>query len=322
MSRYSLRRALAAAAMCASAVLLTACGSSSTESALNPTRLIAFGDAFADVGQRGGAKYTVNIPDDTPDVWLEQVASRYGQSLKPLSTGGLGYGQASARITAKPDAAGDATTLTVTEQIDAFLATHTPAEGDLVFVAGGIGDLITGGKAFLDGTLTQNDFVAQAEQAGRDLAAQTRRLVNAGSKHVVVVGPYDLALTPWGGLAGDKSGGLREASRRFNDVFKVAVVDMGNTVLYVDAAYYFTRLAEEPGDFNMDNSRDPVCTLVDAGPGIGIGAGQVNSALCTPSTVLAGKDYNKYMYADAIYAAPYAQRQFGDYAYDRIRNRW
>lgn len=322
MSRYSLRRALAAAAMCASAVLLTACGSSSTESALNPTRLIAFGDAFADLGQRGGVKYTVNLPDATADVWLEQVALRYGQSLTPSSTGGLGYGQASARVTAKPDAAGDATTPTVTQQIDTFLATHTPADGDLVFVAAGIGDLVTSGKAFLDGTLSQNDMVAQAEQAGRDLAAQTRRLVNAGSKHVVVVGPYDMALTPWGGLAGDKSGGLKEASRRFNDVFKVAVVDMGNTVLYVDAAFYFGLLAGRPGDYSLDNSRDPVCTSVDAGPGIGIGAGQVNSALCTPSTVLAGKDYNRYMYADAIYTAPSAQRQFGDYAYDRIRNRW
>lgn len=322
MSRTSLRRALAAAAMCASAVLLTACGSSSTESALNPTRLIAFGDAFADVGQAGGAKYTVNVTDNTPDVWLEQLALRYGQSLTPSSTGGLGYGQASARVTAKPDAAGNATTLTVTEQIDAFLATHTSAEGDLVFVAGGLGDLVTSGKAFVDGTLTQAQLVAQVEQAGRDLAVQTRRLVNAGSKHVVVVGPYDLSLTPWGGLAGDKSGALSEASRRFNDVFKVAVVDMGNTVLYVDAAFYFQLLANRPGDYNMDNSRDPVCTSVDAGPGIGLGAGQVNSALCTPSTVLVGKDFNRYMYADAIYTAPHAQRLFGDYAYDRIRNRW
>lgn len=322
MSRYSLRRALAAAAMCASAVLLTACGSSSTESALNPTRLIAFGDAFADVGQNGGAKYTVNVTDGTPDVWLKQVASRYGQSLTPSSAGGLGYGQGSARITVKPDAAGNAATLSVKEQIDAFLAGYTPADDDLVFVAGGMGDLVTLGKAFLDGTLTQAQMVEQAEQAGRDLAAQTRRLVDAGSKHVVVVGAYDLELTPWGGLAGNRSGALGEASRRFNDVFKVAVVDMGKTVLYVDAAYYFTLLAENPGNFSLDNARDPVCTSVDAGPGIGIGAGQVNSALCTPSTVLAGKDFNRYMYADAVYAAPYAHRQFGDYAYDRIRNRW
>lgn len=322
MSRYSLRRAMAAAAMCASAVLLTACGSSSTESALNPTRLIAFGDSFADVGQSAGAKYTVNLTDTTPDVWLEQVALRYGLSITPSATGGLGYGQGNARVTAKPDAAGSATTLTVTEQIDAFLAANTPAEDDLVFVAGGIGDLVVNGKAFLDGTMTQSEMVGQAEQAGRELAAQTRRLVNAGSKHVVVVGPYDLALTPWGGLAGDKSGALGEASRRFNDVFKVAVVDMGNTVLYVDAAFYFTLLAERPSDYSLDNSRDPVCTSVDAGAGIGIGIGQVNSLLCTPSTVLAGVDYNRYMYADALYAAPYAHRQFGDYAYDRIRNRW
>ena len=34
-----------------------------------------------------------------------------------------------------------------------------------------------------------------------------------------------------------------------------------------------------------------MCTAIDAGPGIGIGAGQLNSALCTPSTLLAGAEF-------------------------------
>ena len=49
MARNWLRRA-AMAAVCASAALLAACGSSSIESTLTPSRFVAFGDGFSDVG--------------------------------------------------------------------------------------------------------------------------------------------------------------------------------------------------------------------------------------------------------------------------------
>jgi outer membrane lipase/esterase len=61
---------------------------------------------------------------------------------------------------------------------------------------------------------------------------------------------------------------------------------------------------------------------VDATNGIGIGAGQVNSALCTPSTLLSGASQTSYVFADPVYLTPSAQRQFGTYAYDRLRARW
>ena len=61
----------------------------------------------------------------------------------------------------------------------------------------------------------------------------------------------------------------------------------------------------------------------DAGTGgIGIGAGQVNSALCTTNTIVSGADYNLYLFADRVYPTPAAQRKFGDYAFQRIRARW
>jgi hypothetical protein len=74
--------------------------------------------------------------------------------------------------------------------------------------------------------------------------------------------------------------------------------------------------------YSFTNTSDPVCTSVDAGPGIGIGAGQVNSALCTPSTLVAGANVNSYVFADPVYLSPSAQRQLGNYAYDRLRARW
>jgi hypothetical protein len=64
------------------------------------------------------------------------------------------------------------------------------------------------------------------------------------------------------------------------------------------------------------------CTSVDAGAGIGIGAGQVNSSLCTPSTIAAGVNYTTYLFADPLYFAPSAQRLFGDSTYNKIIQRF
>ena len=77
-----------------------------------------------------------------------------------------------------------------------------------------------------------------------------------------------------------------------------------------------------PANYGFNNATTAVCTSVDATNGIGIGAGQVNSALCTASTLLPGVSQTSYVFADPVYLTPSAQRQFGTYAYDRLRARW
>ncbi len=319
MSRMSWRRAVAAAALCASAALLAGCGSSSTESALSPARMISFGDAFSDVGQADGRRYTVN--DGSINHWLLQLASRYGQTIAPSATGGTGFARASARILGKPDPAG-ADTPTLAEQIDAFLATNTFGGSDLVILNGGMADVVTEGQAFLSGAQTEAEMVARTRQAGVDLAAQAKRLVDAGAKQVVVVGTINLGITPWGQASG-QADALRDASRNLNDAFLIASVDMGGSILYLDAAYYFNLAADESTirSFGLRDSLNPVCTPTDTGHGLGLGVGEINSVLCTPTTVR-DANYNEYMFADKLYTTPNLQRQFGDYAYDRIRNRW
>ncbi|MNV85947.1 hypothetical protein D3C71_1799380 [compost metagenome] len=93
-------------------------------------------------------------------------------------------------------------------------------------------------------------------------------------------------------------------------------------MLYVDSAYYVNLYTSSPGSYGFENATTPVCTSVDATNGIGIGAGQVNSALCNTSTLLSGANQDKYTFADSVYLSPSAQRQFGTYAYDRLRARW
>ena len=317
-------------AVCASAALLAGCGSS-VESSLKPTRIISFGDAFNDVGNTAtGNKYTVN--DGSINNWTQEVAADYGGvTITPSNSGGFGYAQGNARITITPDAAGSMATQTVTQQIDTFLAGNSFQPNDLVLINGGISDIVVQWEAYANGTQTQAQMTANVKQAANDLGAQVQRLVNAGAKHVIVVGPYDLSVSPWatsigyGQVAGSAhvSNLLSNTTVLFNNTLLLSIVNLGANVLYVDSAFYFNLLAYSPVSYTpLVNGANVACNSVDTGPGIGIGLNQVNSSLCTPSTIPVGVDYTTYMFADPLYFAPSAQRLFGDSAYTKITQRF
>lgn len=318
MAFQRLRRALLLAA-CASTALLAACGGGSVESQFTPQRVLAFGDGFSDLGQ-GGARYTVN--DDSINVWSQQLASRYGVSLSAQAAGGTSYATGNARVAAKPDAAGNSATPTVREQIATFRASGGGLrEGDLIVIGAGTADVVAEGSRAFSGAQSVETAKANLAQAGTALAAEVRSLVDAGAEKVLVVGSYNLERSPWAQSIG-RTGDLKELSRFFNEALLSAMVDLGAHVLFVDAAGYFNLVTAAPSSYNMDNAITPACTSVDAGAGIGIGTGQINSALCTTGTLLGGIDYNRYVFADAVYPTPQAHRLFGNFAFDKIRQRW
>ena len=317
MSCVWMRRALLAAAS-AAALALAACGSGTIESKLHPSRIVTFGDGLADLGQTG-SRYTVN--DGGIGIWTQHVALSFGVELKPAAVGGTAFATGNARVSRKPDAAGSSATPTVAEQIDAFLARGLIGPADVLIVNAGTADVVAEMARFTAGTQTRDQMLQELRQLGRDLATQVRRLVEAGAPHVVVVGTYDLGRSPWARATGQEQL-LSDASARFNEQLLVSMVDLGRNVLYVDAPLVFNVMVAEPGAYGLTNSVDPVCTSVDPGPGIGIGAGQVNSARCTTATLIANANYNLFVFADRVYPTPAAHRAFGDYAYDRIRQRW
>ncbi len=316
MSCVWMRRALLAAAS-AAALVLAACGSGTIESELRPSRIVAFGDGLADLGQTGST-YTVN--DGGANIWTQRVAVAFGLDLKPAAIGGTSFATGNARVSRKPDAAGNGATPTVAEQIDAFLGRGPFDPNDLLIVNAGTADVVAEMAKVTAGTQTSEQMLAELKQVGRDLAAQVRRLVDAGAPHIVVVGTYDLGRSPWARATGQQEL-LSAASARFNEQLLVSMVDLGRNVLYVDAPLVFNIMVAEPSVYGMANSTDPVCTSVDPGPGIGIGPGQVNSARCTTAT-LADANYGAFVFADRIYPTPAGHRAFGEYAYTRIRQRW
>jgi outer membrane lipase/esterase len=316
MATQWLRRAVLLLAAGVSTLLLAACGGGSIESQFQPDRVIVFGDATADLGQAGG-RYTVN---DGTGNWTQFVAREFDRGLAPSAAGGLSYATGNARVAAKPDAAGNAATRSVVEQIDTFLASNTVTSNDLVLVSAGTSDVIAEVQATLSGAQTNAQSEANITTAARALAGQLRRLVSAGATHVVVVGPINLGRSPWA-VETNQLDVMEAASRRFNQQLLVAIADMGGTVLYVDAELQFNLYTSEPGSYQLENVTQVVCTSVDPSAGIGTGAGQVNSRLCTPGTVATG-DYNRFLFADRVYPTPRGHELFGDYARNRIRDRW
>lgn len=312
-----LRRVLLAAACLSS--LLAACGGGGSEvvSKFLPNRLVTFGDAFSDIGQRG-VMYTVNGSNFN---WTQATASLLGLSLAPSATGGTSYAIGSARVATTPDAAGDATTPTIAGQVSAFLAAGGPQANDAILVEGGIADIIAETQREIAGAQNTEATQANVTAAGRALGDQVRRLVNAGAKHIVMMGTYNLGRTPWATSIG-RNAQLEDLSTRFNNALLVSTVDLGANVLYVDAALYFNLVTANPGAYGFANVTNPLCTSVDPGPGIGIGTNQVNSALCTTSTLDANLTPSTTLYADPVYFGPNAHGLWGALVADRLRTRF
>lgn len=300
------------------ASVLAACGSGTIESALKPTRIIAFGDGLSDLG-KNGSRYTVN--DGSVNVWTAQIASNYGIVLTSVTAGGWSYAEGNARVTGRPDAAGSTLAVSIKQQIDAFLASSSFGTSDLVLINGGLSDIVYEMAAVTAGTQTTDQMVANVAKAAQDLAAQLQRLVLAGAKYVVVAGVYNLAKSPWA-ISIAKEALLGTASSKFNEQLLVNIVGLGTNVLYSDAAYYYNLVTAAPTGYALLDSTSVMCTSIDPTNGIGIGVNKVNSSLCNTGTIATGLDYTKYAFADPLYFTPAAQALFGNFAYTRLKARW
>jgi outer membrane lipase/esterase len=306
-----LRRLATLTAALTAATLLAGCGSGTVFSALVPTRFVVMGDGLSDMGF-GGTRYTVN--DTVSNIWVQHLAAGYGLTLSTQPTG-LNYARGNARVALKPDAAGNAATLTITEQVDAFLASNTIGKDDVVVLGAGISDLVVQADAFKAGSITEAQALVNAAEAGKALAAQARRLVAAGGTHVVVAGAYNLGKSPYAAAQGT-SVVLEKASLEYNTALLVAMVDLGANVLFIDAAFRYNQLINQPSANGFTNSVAAACSAS------GVVTPVTSATACTPATIGTGISYDSYVFADDRYFTPSAQRSFGDYAYTRMKTRW
>ena len=303
-SLWSRRAVLTAASAGVAAAALSACGSGSVASAITPKRFLSVGDGFSDVGQKG---YVFSVNDGSL-LWTQQLASYYGLTLTAASAGGFSYAQGHAMI-ASADTTSGTNAPSVSDQIDALLARTTMASDDILLVTGGIADIVNAVKATgISPTTTQT-----VRAAGVAQAAQVRRLVNAGATHVVVAGVYNLGMSPWA-LGQNLSTGVEDLCTAYNSQLLINIADLGATVLFLDSALFYNLIAGKPSNYPFDDVTRAVCTTPSA-------------STCTAGTILAGADYNRFLFADELYYTPAAQRlfvneSFLENAYTRIKLRW
>jgi outer membrane lipase/esterase len=283
--------------MASAAMVLAACGGGSkTVSALAPDRVIVFGDATADVGQNAGKVYSVNDGSNTP--WVKAVAVSYGNTLTASVTGGQGWAVGGARVaTAGP-------ALSVVQQIDAFFAAgNAIGSNDLIIVSAGLTDITAQADAVAAG-LSSADGVNNVKAAATALAAQVTRLKDSGAKYISAVGVYSLSTSPYAtATLPTKTAFLATATTEFNIAYKVAMVNLGAVVFYI-----------EPGlPAGFSDYTNAVCTT--------------STALdCTTSTLIStipvGLTYNSYAFADDRHLTPAAQASFASTVVTGLRNRF
>jgi len=301
------RRDFLAWAGSGAALLLSGCGGTSVVDRLKPRRFLIVGDGFCDQGQTGSLP-TVN--DDTP-TWLKQMADYYGnvEPLKPANQGGTAWAQAFALI-ASLDTVSGTSAPSVQTQIDRMLAATQIANDDLVFINGGMADIV---QAVAQTGISAATTKA-VEAAASALAAQVRRLTKNGGTHVAVTGVYDISISPWAAGTGLKIKDISDLTVAFNGQLKYDINDLGKNVLFLDAALFYNLVHKSPEGYGLKNVATPACTTPTA-------------LTCTTSTVVDSAGYNTYMFADALHFTPavqlmFSQSNYGTNGYAALIDRW
>jgi len=138
--------------------LLAGCGSSSTVSPFQPTRVVGLGDGYNDVNA------TVREGSST-DTVVQQMAAYFGQSnVVSYASSGQKIADLASQITTATNAGGF-------------------SSGDLVVITVGTHDVISG---------------TNLTQAKSDLVAAVQSILTAGAKHVLIMPVLEVSLTPWG----------------------------------------------------------------------------------------------------------------------------
>ncbi len=171
---------------------LSACGgASSTVNPFVPTRVIGLGDAYNDVGSNnsGHAPFTVRGTGEVSTV-VEQVAALFGVGSSGTFVGAVTY-------------------------------TNLPASGVFSYAVGGalinsgadsLADQIVSLSADVGGAFTSSDLIviaagtqdikaaystSGAETAAGLLEAQVKILLGKGAKHILILQPLELSVTPY-----------------------------------------------------------------------------------------------------------------------------
>ncbi|WGS51758.1 SGNH/GDSL hydrolase family protein [Paraburkholderia sp. D15] len=321
--------------MCASSVLLSACGgghggSSSTSSGSSPAgginlQVVSFGDSLSDVGTYapiagavGGGRFTTN----PGQVWSQDVAQYYGGSLTAAFTidvghelspqNGFGYAEGGSTV-ATPANQYDFLTdvignveMPVNQQVGSYLSTHGSFNANqLVLVWAGANDVLRAGTLPSAAPVVQTAATALAQVIGQ--------IVGNGATHVVVVNVPNIGLSPKGVTSADGGANLTQLSQLFNSDLNTALQTAGlqGKVIPVDAYTWLNGVVAnyQSNGFTVSNTAqacDPNKTPDDT------------SLLCSPATYATANADQTYMFADDLHPTTHLHALFAQFVEQQI----
>lgn len=362
-------RAAQTAIAAAAFALLAACGGggsssgSSTAASATPPggislKTVSFGDSLSDVGtyalattQFAGGRFTTN----PGQVWTQDVANYYGDTLTPAvtgglgaptqSAGGLGFAQGGARVALTPGiGAPTLTALPITNQIQNYLTQYGSFNSNqLVLIQGGPNDIFTQvqiaaaagntGAALL---AAQNAVIT----AGGTLATAVQAVLAAGATKVVVANVPDLGGTPQALAAGTQAQQLLSGlSTAFNAALKGQLQTLGifSKVIYVDVFTWQDALAANftANGFSVGNTgtgcnltlmQSKATAYATANPSVlsagetpaQFGASLASSLFCSPEMYTTTNADQTYMFADGLHPTTHLHQLFAQFVEQQI----
>ncbi|MGS0893654.1 SGNH/GDSL hydrolase family protein [Burkholderia stagnalis] len=360
-ARQRLLRTAQVAIAGAALALLAACGggddnnnsASNTPPSGAKMQIVSFGDSLSDVGTYsqiklgfGGGRFTTN----PGQVWTQNVAQYYGDTLQPANqggfgvplqaTGGLGYAQGGSRVTLQPgighaDASvpnadyAQATTTPIASQLAQYLQQHGSFNANqIVLLNGGANDIFYWVAALQAGAVTPTQLQQGIGLAAQQLAGLVQQIAAAGATHVFVSNVPDIGGTPLAVQGGSQTT-LTQLSMLFNGTLAATLqalkVDTTKYVLLDTFTWQDGILANyQANGFSVSNT-DTACNLqamVQAATQYGLTGANASafgsSLFCSPQTYTTANADQTYMFADTVHPTTHLHLLFSQYVEQQI----
>ena len=225
------------------------------------TDFITFGDSLADVGNFYITNRSTN-PESPPyadgrfsngELVPEIIAKELGLSAStPSLDGGDNYAFGTAET---GSGFSDEGLPNVGEQIQAYLNTDAPAEGDIFFISAGSNNFFPD----IDDEITP-DNIAAPTSVFEGLTENITTLVDAGAKNLIIPNLALLGTVPYAKDSGI-SDALNNASTEFNRLFDTKLDNLENelgiNIFELDVASEIVKIRANPENFGLVNIEQP-----------------------------------------------------------------
>jgi phospholipase/lecithinase/hemolysin len=356
--KNTLLRAARTTIACSAFAFLAACGgggsgdvqgNQSTQTPAGGVRLqvVSFGDSLSDVGTYavttqtspgplalGGGRFTTN----PGQVWAQNVAQYYGDTLNaaylggfgvPLTAaGGMGYAEGGATVNTQvaTDNSG-ATAMPVTTQVTSYLQAHGSFNGNqLVLVEAGANDVLDNAQLFAQGKIDQQTLISNVQTAAITLAQTIGKILQGGATKVVVANLPNIGLTPLGASSSDGGTSLTQLSGAFNATLKGALAQGGidQKVIQIDVFTWMSNLVAnyQANGFKVAtggtacNLQKMIAAATAAKVPNPVSYG--TSLLCSPDTYTEPNADQTYMFADQVHPTTRLHQLFAQFAEQQI----